>query len=396
MRPEESPSGDPGYHYPRRLYVVFAALAMVSCLGLDYLASRRGERAYLFSPFMTPEPSVQATIPLPDLAGQVLLEGGVAERDIRRGRSEDGRPRLSVRLASEAYQLLAPSLRSVFQRHGADARIEERVEAGETSYSWSVARGETEGLELLFTCALPPPPEKEKAARPTPPRTKAPEKIVAIVIDDMGNSLEALQEICELGMPLTISVLPESPYAEETARTAHDHDLEVMLHLPGESLNHPEGNPPPMSIIRSDMPPADIRAFVLNSLGKVPFASGVNNHMGSKITQEPEVMSPILGVLKERGLFFLDSRTGDHSIAYDLARQMGLRSAYRNIFLDSKVGVDYSKKRLVELFKLAQKRGRAVAIGHPFPETLKALRDNLPLLRKYGISLVPVSRVVPE
>jgi polysaccharide deacetylase 2 family uncharacterized protein YibQ len=396
MRPEESPSGEPGSNYLRRLYIIFAALAMVSCLGLDYLASRRGERSYLFSPFPPAKPGELATIPLTHLAVQVLAEGRVAEADIRRGRSEDGRPRLSVRLPIDAYQGLAASLRSAFQQHGVNARVEEHEEAGQTTYSWSVLRGETERLDLEFTCVLPPPPEKEEAPRPAPPRTAAPDKIVAIIIDDMGNSLDALQEVCDLDMPLTISVLPESPYAQETAQTAHDHDLEVMLHLPGESLNHQEGNPSPMAIIRADMPPAEIRAFVLDSLGKVPYAAGVNNHMGSKITQEPKVMSPILDVLKERGLFFLDSRTGDHSIAYDLARRMGLRSTYRNVFLDSKVGLDYSKKRLVELFKLAQKKGRAVAIGHPFPETLQALRDELPLLRKYGVRLVPASRVIPE
>ena len=105
-------------------------------------------------------------------------------------------------------------------------------------------------------------------------------------------------------------------------------------------------------------------------------------------------MAPILAVLKEKGLFFLDSRTGDHSIAYDVARSLGLRATYRSVFLDSKVGVDYSKKRLIELFKLAQKKGRAVAIGHPFPETLQALREGLALASKYGVKLVPVSQVI--
>lgn len=397
MSSVESPTGERGSHYPRRLYLAFAVLAVLSCLGLDYLASRRGEKSYFFPPRRRPEAALPAPASLAELAGRILAESGITERDIRRSLTEEGLPRLSVRLAKEAYLKLAAPLRSIFQEHGATVQAEEKENAGQAAYSWSVVRGEKERLTLLFSCPPPPPPpEKEEAPPPAPPRPPATEKIIAIVIDDMGDSLEAIQEICALHVPLTISVLPQSPYATETAQTAHDHNLEVMLHLPGESLNHQEGNPAPSTIIRSDMGPEEIRAFVLDSLRRVPFVSGVNNHMGSKITQEQEVMAPILGVLKEKGLFFLDSRTGDRSIAYDLAHKMGLRSTYRNVFLDSKVGVDYSRKRLIELFKLAQKKGRAVGIGHPFPETLQALRENLSLQRKYGVKLVFASQIIPD
>jgi polysaccharide deacetylase 2 family uncharacterized protein YibQ len=212
----------------------------------------------------------------------------------------------------------------------------------------------------------------------------------------MGNSLEALHEVCDLHVPLTISVLPQSPYGQETAQTAHDNHLEVMLHLPGESVNHQEGNPAPMAIVRSDMTADEIVAMLEDSLGRVPYATGVNNHMGSKITQEEPVMRPILGFIKEKGLFFVDSRTASQSIAYDLAQKMGVRSTYRNVFLDSEVGVEFSRKKLIELFKLAQKKRRAVGIGHPFPETLQALKSNLHLSKKYGVSLVLASQIIRD
>jgi hypothetical protein len=396
MRPVERPAEDKGSRYPRRLYVAFAAMAIAASLGLDYLASRRGERAYLFPSPPRREAALAARAPLPDLAGRALADCGIAARDIRRGQDEDGLPRLTVRLPKDIYLKVAAALQSIFQESGASVQTEEGERAGQTTYSWSVARGESERLALLFACPPPAALKKEEAAPPAASRPAAPEKTVAIVIDDMGNSLEALQEIVDLHVPLTISVLPQSPYALETAQTAHDNNLEVMLHLPGESLNHQEGNPSPTAIIRSDMGAEEIRSFVLDSLGRVPFVSGANNHMGSKITQEPAVMAPMLTVLKEKGLFFLDSRTGDRSIAYDLAHEMGLRATFRNVFLDSKVGVDYSRKRLIELFKLAQKKGRAVAIGHPFPETLKALRDNLSLQRKYGVRLVFASQIIAD
>jgi len=396
MKPADSPKGQPGDSYSRRLYLALTALAVLSCLGLDFLASRRGELSYFFPHRQGREAPPPPRASLAGLAGRLFTESGLAERDIRSGRDEEGQPRYSIELTEETYLKIALPLESVFREHEASAQVEEGESEGRTTYSWHVQRGDQEKLTLLFSCLPPPRPEGEGLPKPAPPPPPAPEKIAAIIIDDMGNSLEVLQEIFDLGIPLTISVLPQSSYALETAQAAHDRGLEVMLHLPGESLNHQEGEAPLSPVILSDMGPDEIRALVVDSLNRVPFVSGVNNHMGSKITQNKAAMSPVLDVLKERRLFFIDSVTSNRSIAYDLARRMGLRSAYRHVFLDSEVGVSYSRQKLVELFKLAKKKGRAIAIGHPFPETLQALRDSLSLPRKYGVRLVLASQVVPD
>jgi len=396
MKPLDHPKGEPGGAYPGRLYLALAALAIFSCLGLDFLAARRGERAYLFPRREAGEARRPAPPSLADLADRVFKEAGLARRDVRSGLDDGGQPRYSIELAEEAYLKLAPRLRSVFQENEAGAQVDAGADGGGTTYSWQVQRGDREKLILLFSCLPPPRPEPGLPPAPAPPPPPASAKIAAIIIDDMGNSLEALQELFDLGIPLTISVLPQSPYALETAQAVHGRQLEVMLHLPGESLNHQEDEAQMSPLVRSDMGPDEIRALVVDSLNRVPFVSGVNNHMGSKITQDKAAMTPVLDVLRERKLFFIDSVTGNRSIAYDLARKMGLRTAYRHVFLDSEVGADYSRKRLVELFKLAKKKGRAVAIGHPFPETLQALRDSLSLSRQYGVRLVLASQVVPD
>jgi polysaccharide deacetylase 2 family uncharacterized protein YibQ len=261
-----------------------------------------------------------------------------------------------------------------------------------TSYSWRITGRQEEAFSLVFALLEPPAEEKEKEAVPPSP----PENRVAIIIDDMGDSLEVLQEICSLDQPITISILPYSAYAEETARVAHENGLEVMLHLPGESLNHEEGNSSTVGLIKSDMSEEEVRSLVEESLSRVPYIKGVNNHMGSKITQEEPIMRPILDLLKSRKLYFLDSRTTAESVAFDLAREMGLRTAYRNVFLDSSVGVDYSKKKIIDLFKFSQKTGKAIGIGHPFPETLQALRENIHLLKKYKVRPVFVSEIIPN
>jgi uncharacterized protein len=399
MKSLDSPKREPGSRSSRYVYLALTGLAALSCLGLDYLAARRGERAYVFPARRVQEAARPAPVPLADLVGRLFTQSGLPERDILRERDEEGQPRYSIELTKEAYLQLASPLRSLFQDSGADARVEEREGEGRTTYSWYVQRGDKEKLTLLFSCLPPPRPagvEIPPRALPAPPARPAHEKIAAIIIDDMGNSLETLQEVFDLGIPLTISVLPQSPYAMETAQAAHDHEFEVMLHLPGESLNHQEDEAPMFPVVRSDMGPDEIRALVVDSLSRVPYASGVNNHMGSKITQDKTAMIPVLDVLRERRLFFIDSLTGNGSVAYNLARSMGLRTTYRNVFLDSEVGVDYSRRRLIELFELAKKKGRAVAIGHPFPETLQALRDCQALSRKYGVRLVMASQVIPD
>jgi hypothetical protein len=390
MKSEQAPKGSGESRYPQRLYLVFILLALVSSLGLDYIAARKGRPAYLFS-FPAPEKEVvEVPVSLSASVLRFLDESGISREVVQELEDETGGPLIQVHLGLEAYSKIEAGLEKVLRAKKASLEKQEKKTEEEVTFSWLVRGRDQEQLALQFSCPLPAPAPKEEA----PPRRK--ENRVAIIIDDMGNSLETLQEICDLRRPLTISILPQSAYARESAQMAHDNGLEVMLHLPGESLNHQEGNDSTAGLVRSGMSDEEIRTLVEDSLAQVPYAIGVNNHMGSKITQEESLMRPILEILKEKDLFFLDSRTSSHSIAYDLANRMGLRSAYRNTFLDSSVGVEFSKQKMKELFRLAQKKGKAIGIGHPFPETLRALRENMALAEKYKVKLVLASEVILE
>lgn len=375
--------------YLWRLYLIFALIVLVSTLGLDYVAARRGEKAYFFAS-RAARPEVLVTrVPLADSMRRFLGAAGLPPGSVEELEDEDGTPRFVAQIPTQDYDSLASRLDKKLRNLGASAAKEKTEEEGLSSYSWRIMGPQEETLFLVFSLLKPPEEEKEKEVAPAPPEGR-----VAIILDDMGDSLEVLQEICELGQPVTISVLPLSLYAEETARIAHENGLEVMLHLPGESLNHQEGNSLTAGLIKSGMSEEDILSLVEESLSRVPYVQGVNNHMGSKITQEESIMRPILDLLKSRGLFFLDSRTTADSIAFDLARKMGLSAAFRNVFLDSSVGVDFSKKKILELFRLSQKTGKAIGIGHPFPETLQALRENIHLAKKYKVTPVFVSEII--
>jgi len=378
--------------YSGRLYLIFALLALFSTLGLDYLAGRRGEKAHFFST-RTIEKAVPVTpVPLTDSVRRFLGTSGIPPESVEESKDADGTLRIVARLPIRDYKSLERRLDKELFKKGAAVDKKKGEEEGLTSYSWRITGPQEESFSLVFSLLQPPPEEKAKeAVLPSPPENR-----VAIIIDDMGDSLEVLQEICDLGQPITISILPHSQYAEETARVAHENGLEVMLHLPGESVNHEEGNNSTAGLIKSGMSEEEIRSLVEESLSRVPYIKGVNNHMGSKITQEEPIMRPILDILKSRDLYFLDSRTTAETIAFDLARKMGLRAAYRNVFLDTSVGVDYSKRKMIELFKFSQKKGKAIGIGHPFPETLQALRENINLLKKYKVTPVFASEIIPK
>lgn len=244
----------------------------------------------------------------------------------------------------------------------------------------------------------PEPRLPPKAAAPAkePPSPKQPSVLagkVALVVDDMGNSLEALDELLGLGEPVTVSILPYSPHGFETARRAHEKGLEVLLHLPLESLNGDGSESGTEGLIRSGMSEEEVRTLLVEELDRVPFVRGVNNHMGSKVTADAAMMREILGPIRERGLFFLDSRTSGRSVAYDVAAGMGIPAVTRQVFLDADGEAGRIRERLLELFRIAQRDGRAVGICHPFRETLRILKESFGLLESYRLQAVFASEM---
>lgn len=215
----------------------------------------------------------------------------------------------------------------------------------------------------------------------------------AIVIDDLGQDLEAARKLLELPYPLTISVLPHLRHSVKTAGEAHRAGREVILHLPmeprpGATVTAGQG------VIMVGMPAADVARIVRADADSVPHIMGVNNHMGSRATADPALMTAVMQVLAERRLYFLDSRTTAGSVALDVARRMGVPAFYRSVFLDEKETVAYTLEQLREFRRVVEAQGAALAIGHPHPATLAALAEFLPEFDRDDIQLVPASRLV--
>ncbi len=215
---------------------------------------------------------------------------------------------------------------------------------------------------------------------------------IALIIDDIGFSFSRTRLFLDLKIPITFSILPRLVHSRDLAYEIHDKGHEIMLHQPMEPLSSGiDPGPGALYVGYGAMRIADIME---ENIGNVPFAAGVNNHMGSKFTECPGKIKEALKVVRKKDLFFVDSLTSSHSMGYKTARGLHMSAACRNIFLDN---VPNPSDILIQLNKLkrhAQKHGRAIGIGHPLPETAAAIGHFLDNIKDSRVSLVHVSKVM--
>jgi len=215
---------------------------------------------------------------------------------------------------------------------------------------------------------------------------------VAFIIDDLGYEIEVAKKIMELEFPIALSILPFLQYSEFIAEEGRKNNQEIMLHLPMEP-NNSDADPGP-GVIKSYMSEEEIRQSVRDCILNFPYIIGTNNHMGSKITEDREIMEIILEEIREYNLFFIDSITTDDSIAYEVAQEMEIKSAVRSVFLDNENDMEYIKGQMLEVRETALIEGEVIAIGHSRINTFYVLKRMVPELIKAGIEIVPVSELV--
>ena len=266
-------------------------------------------------------------------------------------------------------------------------------------------------LKTRPTPPAPAPAPAVRSPRPTAPRARtAPPKasptksaraaippgttgLAAIVIDDLGNELGPAERIASWKAPVAGAVLPGVAYSAAAARALARGGKEVLLHLPMEPAGYPKVRPGPGVILRSQSD-AEIVRTLESDLATVPGVVGVNNHMGSAATADPRVMRVVAGVLSDRGLFFLDSRTTDATVAERTAEEASVPAVSRRVFLDDVETEEAVSRQLAELVRRAREEGSAVAIGHPYPATLTVLEREMPGLAARGVRLVRVGELV--
>lgn len=237
---------------------------------------------------------------------------------------------------------------------------------------------------------MTPPPQARTGPDQGKPTGSDSPRLIAVVIDDVGFDESMALDFARLGLPMTFAILPHQRYSLTLASRLREMGHEVILHLPMQPVGSP-ANDPGQGAVTEGLSRDQVRAIVEDDLESVPGAVGMNNHMGSRATSDPVLMRAVLEVTRERGLFFLDSRTTSATVAYDLALEMGIPAARRSIFLDDRRERSYIEAQVRSLLERARTEGTALAIGHPDPATLDALRESMGLLRSPDIRMVPAS-----
>lgn len=224
-----------------------------------------------------------------------------------------------------------------------------------------------------------------RPAPPTPPR-------IAIIIDDMGDSLAHGLRALRLPGAVTYSFLPHTTYAQQLATSAHKHGKEVMLHLPMASEDGRDTGPGGLTpgMTREEL----LRTFRAD-LAAIPHAVGVNNHMGSLLTPQAVPMGWLMEEIhRHGGLYFVDSRTTETTVAQKVAQHTGIPNLRRDVFLDNDPNPEAIAQQFALLMDKAKRRGSAVAIGHPYYATLRFLEAHLLRLQDEGIELIAVSHLL--
>jgi hypothetical protein len=323
-----------------------------------------------------------------------------AARNASGGRAEVGmRPELAPRQpgkqqtldADDIYITVPPTKSGAPDRAAHDSILAELQRVAEYHHLQRVLRPGAPGLErfdylmngrrtqsirIITPLAKAEPP----AAAPPPARAR-----LAIVMDDLGNDRGQADALFRLAYPLTISVLPHEADSGEIAEEAHRRGYEVMLHLPMAA----SGAAKQEAIeLHPGMPPDAVEKTFTGMLETVPYAAGVNNHEGSLGTADQALMDELMPLLRQRNLFFIDSRTTTATVAESAARAAGVAAARRNVFLDDEQNVAAIRKQFALALHDAREKGSAVAIGHPHPETLQVLAEMMPEAERQGVQLV--------
>jgi uncharacterized protein len=213
---------------------------------------------------------------------------------------------------------------------------------------------------------------------------------IVLIIDDLGFDGQSLDRLMSLDANVNCAILPNGTRASEFAEALNERGFEILVHLPMQ----PKGSEVPgRNAILTSMSDDEIARATRENIEAIPHARGLNNHMGSLATTDRRVMTSVLRAMPD-GMYFIDSRTTGGSIAADVARELNVRTATRNVFLDDVASERAVRKQLAELADAAQKHGVAIGIGHPYPVTLRVLAEELPELRARGFRFIRASQVV--
>ncbi len=374
-------------------FFLFGLIALAIVLALEFMDHQAGKHSFIFSKVIRLGKKSPAVEPF---HGELvaLLAGQKIPYDFFRDQA--GVVHFKIELAEPLYAPLTRDLLDLVRKHGGFHLLSEVQGMKEqVVYLYQVRFGKQMTHVILLKKRMAVPPISP-AGEPSPARAKVRQgKLprLAIIVDDIGYADLVADQLRDLGIPLTAAIIPNTPYARSEAQRLHDYGLEQIVHLPMQPKD-PANHHPRGEFILIDSSAAEIEALLQNAMSAVPYARGLNNHMGSLLTSDPKAMRRVLERIKARGLFFVDSKTIPTTVAFDLAKKMKIPTVRRDVFLDDVQTYEHASAQIRSLVAIARRNGKALAIGHPFASTLAALRDAVPWLKQQKVEIVPVSELL--
>lgn len=380
------PAGQKQPGFPRVLVAVLLVVLVAGISAVKHFQTPGGRARLLDSGFHSYYAQVQADIgeALWGALGEFDLKGNVNERAaFERAHGKTVRYR-EWRIACDEscnYVLINVALTRAIDSAGGTVRHSEETAEGDT-FLFTVGTRKFDTHRLTF----------KRADRPVARRRETRPKL-ALVIDDLGYSRNnVVKEILSIDLPLTIAVLPLLPHSTFALEFAQKKGKCTILHLPMEP-DEQQGSD--LAMVASDMNELAIERLVERYIQSLPGIEGVNNHQGSRATADRRVMETVLDVVKDYGLFFFDSLTSNKSVAYNTARDLGVRTARNSVFLDADTeDAEVVEQRIRRLVSTARQRGSAVGIGHPQRWTLEAIRNIELYLKNTDVELVYLVDIV--
>ena len=364
------------------IFALFIFIALATVVLLEYIDYRNQRYSFIFTQLIKLKGTASHRQKFSNEL-ETTLKTIQAEFDSIR--DSHGIVHYRIHADDDQYRSLITALNQAAKKHHASIELTASQERKDKNlYLYQVHfRNQLTHLLLVFKIAKIDIPAMKKETSSSLPR-------VAIIIDDIGYRPLVADDLKGLGIKVTAAVIPNAPYAESEAQSLRRFGIETIIHLPMESKNS-EKNHLEDQLITADSTSAEISAFVKKAKTVIPGARGTNNHMGSLITSDRELSTKVLKILKKENLFFIDSRTAPRSVAYDIAKELQIKTYYRSVFLDDVQDYTLTIGQIRRLVAMAKRTGKSLGIGHPFETTLAALRDSASWLNRQNLSIVLAS-----
>lgn len=386
---------------PKHIFILLTTIAFITVVLLEYIDYKNGKKSFIFTKLISLQ-KIPSKIDQFNINFQRVLNKNNIDCDYFQ--DEEKKYHFKLEIDAPRFKGLISKLESIAEQLKVKVKLSEiQGMADKSIMLYKIIMGEKISHLILITklkkhkklAQKIEPKEAKKPSRKTAKSVRYGKPKIAFIIDDIGNSNIGALRLKKLNIPVTASILPNSPGAIEEARWIRQYGLQALLHIPMQPKNNngaPYNRNHTITMHSSD---AEIRGIIRKAKQVVPNALGINNHQGSLVTSNIELMTRILKIIKEEELFFIDSRTTVSTVGYDIAKRLGLKTAYRDVFLD---GGEKSYSKAVgwigRLVEIARQKGKAIAIGHPNETTLRAIRDSIKFIRSKGIEIVYVSELL--